>query len=398
LVAKLATAFLLSFSFIVGFGCAKTSSDTPAPSVPDSTNGGGSVDTEFICNGPKVAKGGRQFGMDILDAPSVGSYYDNLSNLKAVGAQFQTLHLSWRDIESAGNGSASGVFSDPYNAMSTFNSLAISDGIKVTLRIHPVDVVGKLVPSDLSAVRFNSANMQTRARAMLDYVFTRISPANITRIVVGNEVDGFNPGADTNFWLDYAGFLYNLNIYLDANYPTVQIGFVATANAVTDPTKTLASSGGQRVVDVLGDGGWAAAVDFVGITYYPLNSSSQMKPNSSVAGLFNSLVSFTSKPIHIEEVGYSSSASTSGSEALQAEFFCEVFKAWDTHASRIPSLAVLRMIDKSRADAETVAADYQLPGNESFIEYIRTLGVRTHDNKAKQSYALIKSELEKRGF
>lgn len=123
-----------------------------------------------------------------------------------------------------------------------------------------------------------------------------------------------------------------------------------------------------------------------------------MKPNSEVASLFQNLVGFTNKPIHIEEVGYSSSATTSGSDSLQAEFYCEVFKAWDTHAVKIPSLSILRMVDKTRADAETVATTYGLAGNENFIEYIRTLGLRTSPNQTKEAFTLIDSELQRRGF
>ncbi len=160
----------------------------------------------------------------------------------------------------------------------------------------------------------------------------------------------------------------------------------------------LANSGGQKSVDVLGDSGWAAAVDFVGVTYYPLTSQFEMKSNSLVSAIFQNLVNFTSKPIHLEEVGYSSSSTNGGSEYLQAEFFCEVFKAWDLHQARIPSLAILRMVDKTRADAESVAITYGLMGNEKFIEYIRTLGIRTNSNTSKQGYSTIQSELSKRGF
>lgn len=372
---------------ILAFSSCKTStSDSSSASPTDS----------FVCNSVPVAKGSRQFGMDILDVPSVGSYSDSLAHLKSLGGQFQTLHLNWNQIEAAGSGITSGAFTDPSNAMAALNALAVSDGIKVTLRIHPVDVPGKYVPSDLSAMRFNQATMKTRAKAMLNYVFTRINPANVTHLIVGNEIDGYNPGADTNFWQDYADFLFELNVHLVNNFPTVKIGFVLTAKGATDTTFILPSSGGQKAVDIFA--AWMSAVDLLGITYYPLSTSLTMKPNSEVATMFQNLVAFTNKPIHIEEVGYSSSATTGGTEALQSEFFCEVLKAWDTHATKIPSLAVLRMVDKTRTDSENVAITYGLSGNENFIEYIRTLGIRTTTNQAKESFTLIDSELQKRGF
>jgi hypothetical protein len=139
-------------------------------------------------------------------------------------------------------------------------------------------------------------------------------------------------------------------------------------------------------------------VDFVGVTYYSLTSSFLLKPNSEVSSVFQALVNSTAKPIHLEEVGYPSSVTNGSSENLQSEFFCEVIKAWDNHQARIPSLAILRMVDKSRADAESVATTYGIPGNENFIEYIRSLGIRTNGNQAKESFNMIKSELAKRGF
>ena len=132
-----------------------------------------------------------------------------------------------------------------------------------------------------------------------------------------------------------------MNVHMVNNFPAVKIGFVLTTKGATDTTFILPSSGGQKAVDIFA--AWMGAVDLLGLTYYPLTTGMTMKPNSEVAALFQNLVAFTNKPIHIEEVGYSSSATTVGTEALQAEFFCEVLKAWDTHAAKIPSLSALRM-------------------------------------------------------
>lgn len=379
---------LLALHLMISSSCSSSDSSPPQAASP------------FECASTPVAKGSREFGMDILDVPGVGSYDDSLQNLKSMGGTFQTYHVNWNTIEGAGTGTTtSGPLTDPGNGLANLNALANSEGIKITLRIHPVDVPGKAVPADLNSLRFNDPVMLTRFQNMLSFVFTKISPANVTRLVVGNEVDGYNPGSDVNFWLDYSGtFLFGLNIWLNSNYPGIELGFAVTSAGATDPSKTLYSSGGQRSIDVLGDSGWAAAVDFIGITYYPLDTSFQMQGNSLVSTMFQNLVAFTAKPIHIEEVGYASSTTSLGSENLQAEFFCEVFKAWDTHASRISSLAALRMVDKSRSDSESVATTYGLTGNENFIEYIRSLGIRTYDNQPKRSFTIIASELQKRGF
>lgn len=350
--------------------------------------------SSYTCNSTPVAKGAREFGMDIVDVATGGAYTDNLASLKSIGGTFQTLHLYWSEIEAAGSGATSGTFTDPHGgALASMNAIANTQNVKVTLRIHPVDAPGKFVPSDLSGTRFNNANLKTRARAMIDYVFTRISPSNVNQIFLGNEIDGYNPGADTNFWTDYPDFLNDLNSHISTNY-SVDVGFITTLPGVTDSAKTLA--GGWNSVAVFT--AWMSVVDILGVTYYPLSATFQMEPNSGVATDFQNLVNFTAKPIHVEEVGYSSSVATSGSDYLQSEFFCEVFKAWDAHSAKISSLAPLRMIDKTRAASEATAVTYGIPGNESFIEYIRTLGLKSNAAAAKPAFDLIASELQKRGF
>lgn len=370
----------------LNFSCTKSSSGG---------SGGTQSPTAYTCNSSPVAKGSRVFGMDILDVPTGGSYNDSLAALKSIGGTFQSLHLYWNQIEGAGSGTTSGTFTDPYGALAAMNAIAVSDGVKLTLRIHPVDLPGKYVPSDLSSTRFNSATLKTRARAMIDYVFTKVNKANVNQVFIGNEIDGYDPGSDTDFWLDYPDFLSDIRTHINTNY-SLPVGFVTTLVGVTDSTKTLPPAGAWNSVAVFT--AWMSAVDTIGITYYPLTTTFQMKANSGVATDFQNLAAFTSKPIHIEEVGYSSSSTTAGSEYLQSEFFCEVFKAWDTHSTKIQSLAVLRMIDKTRADSESIATTYGVGGNENFIEYIRTLGLKSNTSVSKPAFTLIESELDKRGF
>jgi hypothetical protein len=169
------------------------------------SGGGGAGDgnatgsAPYSCTAAGVAKGARQFGMGILDvskdamgADIPGGYMSSLNALKSLGGSFQTLHVNWSDVEgnSTLGGANSGPFTDPSNAFAALNALAISDNIKVTVRLHPVDATGKFVPADLATTRFNNAALQTCARTMIDYVFTRINPTNVTRLVLGSEIDG----------------------------------------------------------------------------------------------------------------------------------------------------------------------------------------------------------------
>ena len=364
-------------------GCTRKSDSTPASGDA----------TDFECSSNPVAKGSRQFGMDILNQYSGGAYTSDFAALKALGGSYQTLHLTWSSLEATGSGTTSGTFSDPSNALQTFSSLATSDGIKLALTIRPVDATGKTVPSDLASTRFNSATMKTRFKAVIDYVLTRIPKANLVSIMIGNEIDNYTPTSDSNFWSDYGDFLNDLAAYVGTAYPGLQIGFTATFDGVTDSSKTLTH--GYNSVSVMQT--YANLVNVVGVTYYPQSSTFIVHEPTVAAEDFQKIDDFTSKPIHVQEIGYGTSGTISSSEAKQAEFYCEVFKAWDTHAAGIPNMALLRMNDVSRAAAETLAGPYGI-SMETFIEYLRTLGIQTNAGTKKQAYSVIERELEKRSF
>lgn len=347
----------------------------------------------YTCTSQATEKGSRRFGMDILNQYSGGSYATDFQTLKSIGGSYQILHLTWSSLEGAGSGITSGSFTDPSNALQTFSNLANSDGIKLALTIRPIDATGKTVPSDLSSTRFSAANMKTRFKALIDYIITRIPQANLVSIMIGNEIDDYNPGSDTNFWFDYGDFLSEIRSFVNTNYSGLPIGFTATFGGISDTSKTLAF--GFNSVAVMQT--YANLVDAVGVTYYPMNTSFTPHEPTLVAGDFAQMISFTAKPIHIQEIGYASSSVNSSSEYQQAYFFCEVFKAWDANLSRIPNMAALRLNDVSKTAAESLAGPYGITA-EAFIEFLRTLGVRTETGNLKQSFSIIKTELQKRSF
>lgn len=358
------------------------------------TNAGGGGSVASGCARVAIAKASRAFGMDILNPSPTFDYNANLSALKDMGGSFQTLHLAWSSLEAAGAGMTSGAFSDPGEALRVLNTLATAQGIKLALTIRPVDIPGKTVPSDLASTRFNTAIMKTRFRKLLGFVLTRINVQNLTTIMVGNEINFYNPGADTNFWTDYGDFLADVRDYVHASHPGLKVGFTATYDGLTDATKTLALA--KNSVKTMQD--YAKRIDVVGVTYYPLNADFTVKPPSVVDGDFQRLVDFATTELHIQEIGYPSGAANGSSEPMQKQFYCEVFNAWDKHRNRIPQLAALRMNDTARADAESTAKTYGLAANEAFIEYLRSLGLRRYTGEDKAAFTQLKAALTARGF
>lgn len=383
-VMHLLIGILISLALIANYACNKNSTSNISTTTPT-----------YSCDYSVVSKGTRLFGLDILDLPTNGSYADNYNTLKAMHANFQTLPLTWTSIETtAGSGSTSGNLIDPYGALATFSGLAQTDGIKLALTIRPVDATGKTVPSDLSSTRFNNANMITRFEKVIDFVLTKIDKTQLTSIMIGNEVDNYNPSSDTNFWSDYAAFLFAIKTYVNTSYPGLKIGFTSTAAGFISASKTTPDGWNSRSVLQA----WAGNVDVVGITYYPLNSDYTMQSPTVVSADFLNLVNAipSGKRIHIQEIGYSTSATNNSSEYAQSQFFCEVFKAWDDN-SHIAQISIVRMNDITRASAEAMAIPYGIT-SEPFIEYLRTLGHRSSSSNEKSSMTIIRSELTKRSF
>jgi hypothetical protein len=377
-------------------GVAAASGDSSADGVAVAS-GDSSADAGG-CTAAPVAHGSRALGMDILDVNPGGAFSDNVARLTTARGSYLTLHLPWTAIETtSGSGTQSGTLVDPGAppALAGFDGLAASSGVKVSLTIRPVDATGKTVPADLASLDFGSATAIQRFENVLDFVLSKIAPAHLVNLMVGNEVDNFDPGADHNFWVGYAQFLAAVRAYVDAKYPGLPVGFTATLAGWTVP--------GQQTRDGWPTGQvlttWASHVDAAGVTYYPLNADFTMKSPAVVAGDFAALLAAVPAPlpVHLQEVGYATSSTCASSEAAQAQFLCEVFAAWDAHADRIPRLALLRLDDVTQAQALTLAGPYGTTAM-TFTEYLRTLGLYQVTGQPKAGYQTLVTEASRRGF
>ncbi|MFT3928520.1 MAG: hypothetical protein QM778_38680 [Myxococcales bacterium] len=368
---------------------ASDASEDPADaSTPSSTDSAG----DGACDLPPASAQGRMFGADILDVNPGESFEDNLAQLAELRGRYLTLHLPWTALETtAGAGTTSGTLVDPGtpSVLATFDALAAQTGSLVSLTLRPVDATGKTVPSDLAQLAFDDPKVAARFQKVVDYVLTRIAPEHLVNLMIGNEVDGFNPGTEANFWPAYGQFLASVHSYLHAKYPNLPVGFTATLPALTDAARKTADGWPAQQVMLT----WADQVDVVGVTYYPLEADFTMRDPTQAAVDLAALTASVpaSKPIHVQEIGYASSTVNDSSDAQQARFFCEVMRAWDAHAARIPRLAVLRLNDVSEQKAMELAGPYGV-GTAAFKEYLRTLGLRTADGKTKPAFRVLRTQ------
>ncbi len=360
-------------------------SDVEGSSDVDGNANSGGKSAEWSC--PKTAKpkGNRILGLDFINGSETGTYDESQKIALAMGVREQGIHIAWSEIEKA-----PGQFSDPGDTLATLASVSDKDGVKMSIQIKPIDMTGKTVPTDLANKRFNSAEMKTRYKALLDYVLSLVPKEKIASFQIGNEIDGYDTSSeDPDFWSDYGEFLTEMTTYLHSKDASLAVGFVATFSGLTKgPLKEY--------------GIWKAlsdAVDFVGVTYYPMND--QFVPNAPdvVKNDFELITKeFGEKTIYITEVGYHTPSKQKDAELNQAKFFCNVFQEWDKHPT-IRLMDITRLQDVSRQDAIDLAGPYGI-SSDSFIEYLQMLGLRTHLGKGTDKIALtvIKEQAKARGF
>ncbi len=329
-----------------------------------------------------IPKGDRVLGLDLLDLTENNTFNQNIDLAKEIGVNFITLHLPWSSIETTPNN-----YIDPNSTIRLLGQVAVTNNFKLSLTIRPIDLTGKTVPSDLESTRFNNSEMINRFKSLVDFVFTKINPNDVLNFQIGNEIDGYNTSTEpSTFWEDYGIFLQEIMDYIHSINSNVKVGFTTTYNGLfQNPARFNAL---------------LQNVDILGVTYYPINNDFSVKKTNTVfSDLDNLSTTFGTKPIYIQEVGYQSSKENNSSREKQANFFCNFFKAWDAHANRIKSANIVRLNNLSKQSAMDAAGPYGTSNNK-FIEYLRTLGIRTFDSTGtnKKAFKTIKDNAAARGW
>ena len=305
----------------------------------------------------------------------------------------ESIHLfyTWSGLEpNAGNFDTSHVI----NALDISNIYYPAFGVKAELQIAPINTIAKETPADLVGTSFDSPTMINRFKALLDTLFTHIPQLELSALNIGNESDIFL-GTNSAGYAAYKTFLdsvipYAKQLYFNLHGTDLKVGTTFTFDGLVGAsTSALCQSVNS-------------GLDIVTVTYYPLNSNFTMESPSVVSSDFSNLVAIysdTTQPIYFAECGYASSTVCNSSETLQAQFFSNVFSAWDAHYDNIKYLTIFKSTDWSQQEVDTLGAYYGIT-DTTFLEYLRTLGVRTWDNDGsnKPAYESILCFLQARGW
>ncbi|MFC1975820.1 hypothetical protein ACFLXQ_05440, partial [Chloroflexota bacterium] len=140
--------------------------------------------------------------------------------------------------------------------------------------------------------------------------------------------------------------------------------------------------------------------DVILVTYYPRHNDGTVQEPTVVATDFQTLVSlYPQKQIFFSEAGYPSGTQCNSSEAKQAQFVREVFKAWDAHANQIQFIHFSWLTDLSEVSVAE-STQYYDSVDPCFVEFLSTLGLRTYSGSGtdKEAFRTLKAEAEARGW
>jgi hypothetical protein len=289
------------------------------------------------------------------------------------------LSIGWEDIETA-----PGVYAPVFDYLAVANDYYPARDARIALMIGPIDTNVERLPADLKGRALDDPEVIARYRALLDHVFATIPDLELELLAIGNEID-IALGADTDRWEEYRRFYADVSDYARTLRPGTRVGVKMTLSGLTGPMA-------QRAAAI------NAESDLILVTHYPLNGDFTVRDPEEIGDDIDKLVATVpDKPIHFLELGYPSGAANNSSEGKQAEFIRETFQAWDRYAARIPFIAFGIMTDRSQSEVESYA-DYYGIDDEAFLEFLRTLGLRTNDGEDKPSWTALAAELDARGW
>lgn len=166
----------------------------------------------------------------------------------------------------------------------------------------------------------------------------------------------------------------------------VTVSPVATFSGITDPAKDVYL---RSII---------AAGDRVAVTYSPLEPDLLFRDPANVFNDVQAVLNlYPGRTIEFVECGYPSGTVCGGSEARQAAFVRNVFRAWDSHRDVIDKVVFTWQTGVAEATADPWVIDYGMsasPDAARFKDYLWTLGLRTYagSGRDKPAFAAFRDE------
>ncbi len=319
-------------------------------------------------------------GVDVSTQPQNASFnYDSCFILgKNLGMSRVGVYQNWTAIETSPT---------TYNMtiMDIANVYYPAYNMSIDLTITPIHTNNLEVPSDLISVPFDNPVFINRFNRMLDSVKAHIPNVTLSSLVIGSEHDVYL-GSNSTLWGQYITFYNSVINHAKTLWPGLKVATELTFNGIISQN-TFAQALNTNS-------------DYIGVSYYPLNTDFTVKPVSVIPTDFASLVTlYPTKPLCFYQYGYPSSATCNSSQALQAQFISQTFTSWDAYASHIKMIDFTWLHDLDMALVNYYGTYYGLT-DSVFLEYLHTLGMRTWNGNGSNKLAFdeLQCQAKQRGY
>jgi hypothetical protein len=326
-----------------------------------------------------VPKGGRTLGIDVCVAAD-NDYGRAFALSRAAGMDATQLSVYWDDIEKE-----PGTFAPAPNYLAIANAFYPAQKTPLHLVIAVIDTTKKRVPKDLAGTPLDDPHVIDRFRNLLDYVFSQVPALDAASLSIGNEIDG-TLGSKEKEWKAYRAFFEAARLHVKKKRPGLTVGVKLMFGGL------MKEGGPARAL--------AGAADAVMVNHYPLNADFTVKDPAAIASDFDAVVTaFPGRPVFFTELGYPSGAACRSTEALQETFVRRMFGAWDRHAGAVRYVNLCILTDRPGTFVRDAGTYYGL-GSPAFLDFLRTLGLRTHDGRGgdKPAFRALKEETKARGW
>ncbi len=342
-----------------------------------------------------------------------GDFVSSFEAALALGAQSQTFSVDWSAIDIGSDTHGDPVFEGGTGSelLTTANSCYPNSNTQVSMMLRPITTLVKSVPPGFENLPFDDPRMIARFRQTLDHVFDLIPDLMLTSLAIGSEIDFYL--LDNARRQQYATFYADAANYAReayaARYPQntpLRVTTEVTHKALLDSTLR------EYYLQL------HAHSDTIGVSYYPLEDNQVLSPDRVGADFADLVALYGSKPLVFFQLGYPSgyfdaaaygelargevSPSMGSSDALQAQFIDTVFQAWDTHADSIDLISFTWLNDVTQEGvAETIANPAfggGVPPTPGFVEFLRTLGLRTESGVSKLAFERLAANATLRGW
>ena len=348
--------------------------------------------------------------------PANGDFVGAFNLAQSIGMQSASLSLDWNAVDIGTDNSTvppSPIYAnDPAtDFLAIANGCYPNSGTRLSLMLRPITTLTRMVPPGFENVPWDDPAMIARFEAFLDYVFLKIPDLDLTALAIGSEVDlnltdVITRGQYLGFYAAVADYARTTYAQLYPARPPLQVTVEVTHKGLLDP---------MTQAYYLQLNGFS---DVIGVSYYPLAGGLVEDPSVVAQDFAALLAAYPNHNLHFFQLGYPSGYYTTAaypeyaagtvspvinsSGTRQAEFIEAVFAAWDNYATRINLISFTWMHDETEADVAAITSNPAFGGLPNpppdYVEFLRTLGLRTDAATDKPAWSALASETAARGW